>query len=131
MDSKIQGVTNGTWHPGRNISLRINLFLQTLSNFIGQPFILDPYLLQFHKDQILFLSSYELQALQKFSYKTKFLFTSETWLKFLAVPLYFVFSLRMQTVTGTYIHNLCSEQKAKKLLIHRCSLYVAQEIHLF
>lgn len=52
------------WHlPGRNISLRINPYPQTLSNFIGQPFILDPYLLQFHKDQILFLSACELEAL--------------------------------------------------------------------
>lgn len=111
MDSKIQGVTNGTWHPGRNISLRINPYLQTLSNFLGQPFILDPYLPQFHKDQILFLSSCELQALQKFSYKTKFLFASKTWLKFLAIPLHFVFRFRMQNVTWKYIHNLESKRQ--------------------
>lgn len=115
MDSKIQGVTNDTWHPGRNISLRINPYLQTPSNFVGQPFILDPYLLQFHKAQILFLSSCELQALQKFRYKTKFLFTSETQLKFIVVPPYFVFSLRMQNVARKYIHNLGWGAKGKEM----------------
>lgn len=85
----------------------------TLSNFLGQPFILDPYLVQFHKDWILFLSSCELQALQKFSYKTKFLFTPKTWLKFLAIALCFVFSFTMQNVTWKYIHNLHQRAKGK------------------
>lgn len=115
MDSKIQGVTNGTWHPGRKISLRINPYLQTLSNFIGQPFILDPYLLQFHKDQILFFSSCELQALQKFSYKTKFLFTSETWLKFLVFLCIWYLVSECKTVTRKYIHNLCWGAKGKEM----------------
>lgn len=104
MDSEIQGVTNGTWHPGRNISLRINPYLQTLPNFIGQPFILDPYLLQFHKDQIVFFL-WIISVTKVQFYKTKFLFTSETLLNFLVIPLCFVFSLRMQNVTRKYIHS--------------------------